>query len=130
MATDGPTPASCDQEIFQKGEPVAFLDGSSNAVENWVQEVAKKANARVDWHYSGGIAQVLHFGDMESRRRVEKAIVNMQEVDNPSVMRRLIAGSPGLYRKGVTEAPKGAVAGFMDPISGKQAYIVVDSSED
>lgn len=129
MATDGPDPKPCDQEIFQKGEPVVLLDGSSNAVENWVQEVAKKADARVDWHYSGGVAQVLHLGDMESRRRVEKAIVNMPEVDNPRVMRRLAAGSPGLYRRGVTETPKGAVAGFMDPVSGKQAYMV-DSNEE
>ena len=124
MATDGATPTSCDQEIFQKGEPVVLLDGSSNAVETWVQEIAKNANARVDWHYSGGIAQVIHLGDMESRRRVEKAIVNMPEVENPRIMRRLTASSPGLYRKDVTEAPKNAVAGFMDPVSGKQTYIV------
>lgn len=124
MATDGPTPKPCDNEIFQKGEPIALLDGSSNAVENWVQEVAKKANARVDWHYSGGVAQVLHLGDMESRRRVEKAIVNMPEVENPRVMRRIPSGSPGLYRKDVIQAPEGAVAGFMDPVSGEQAYMV------
>ena len=129
MATDGPTPAPCNQDIFQKGEPVVLLDGSSNAVENWVQEIAKKADARVDWHYSGGVAQVLHLGDMESRRRVEKAIVNMPEVNNPRVMRRLTSGSPGLCRRGVTEAPDGTVGGFMDPVSGEQVYMVNSDEE-
>jgi len=129
MATDGPTPAPCDTEIFEKGEPVALLDGSSNAVESWVQEVAKTAEARVDWHYSGGVAQIIHLGDMESRRRVEKAIVNMPEVENLRVMSRIPSGGQGLYRKGVTEVPDGAVAGFMDPTSGKQVYMVNTDGE-
>ncbi|KKS65627.1 MAG: hypothetical protein UV40_C0018G0004 [Parcubacteria group bacterium GW2011_GWA1_42_7] len=123
MATDGPTPTPCDQEIFEKGELIALLDGSSNAVENWVKEVAEKANARLDWHYTGGVAQVLHLGDMESRRRVERVAVDMPQVENPMVMRRIPADSPGLYRKGVTETPKNAIAAFMDPVSGEQAFI-------
>ena len=48
MSTDGPTPPPCDQEIYDKGNGVALLDGSSNAVERWVRAVAKKAEARVD----------------------------------------------------------------------------------
>ncbi|NQT49207.1 hypothetical protein HQ571_00780 [Candidatus Kuenenbacteria bacterium] len=123
MATDGPDPTPCDIEIFKEGKPVALLTGSSNAVENWVKEVARTANARVDWHYSGGVAQVLHLGDMDSRRRVEKAIIGMPKDENPRVRHRLPSGSEGLYRKGVTVAPKGAIASSMDPNTGEATYI-------
>lgn len=117
------TPAPCNQDIFHKGESIAILDGRSNAVEKWVRKVAKRAKSLVDWHYSGGVAQVLHLGDLESRRRVEKAIINMPETHDVRVMQRLPIGSSGLYRKDVTDVPKGAAAGFMHPVSGEQVYI-------
>lgn len=78
MATDGPTPPPCDDEIFKNGETVVILDGSSNAVERWVQSVAKQANARVDWHYFGGRANVLHLGDADSRQRVLATIRELE----------------------------------------------------
>lgn len=53
MATDGPTPPPCNDKIYNNGEGVCTLSGASNAIENWVKAVAKKANAKVDWHYSG-----------------------------------------------------------------------------
>jgi len=124
MATDGPTPPPCNQEIFQKGQPVAALDAPSNAAENWVQAVAKKARARVDWHYSGGIAQVLHLGDDESRARVEAAMDELEPTLKGTVMRRYRSGESGLYRKGITQTPPGAVASFMDPLTGEAAYMV------
>lgn len=74
MATDGPTPPPCDPEIFQKGDCVCEIMGSSNAVERWVKLVAQTANAKVDWHYAGGVAIVLHLGDKASRQRVLSAI--------------------------------------------------------
>jgi len=78
MATDGPTPPPCDPEIFQNGTTVCVLYAPSNAAERWVQSVAKKANARVDWHYFGGRANVLHLGDTESRQRVLEAIHDLR----------------------------------------------------
>jgi hypothetical protein len=78
MATDGPDPPPCNPEIFKNGRTVCVLDGSSNAVERWVQSVAKKANAQVDWHYSGGRANVLHLGDDDSRQRVLEVIENLR----------------------------------------------------
>lgn len=124
MATDGPTPPPCDQETFQNGQPVAAIDGSSNAVERWVQAVAKKARARVDWHYSGGIAQVLHLGDSESRARVEEAVDALKPTLKGTIMQRYQTGASGMYRKGVTETPPGAIAAFMDPLTGEAAYMV------
>lgn len=74
MASDGPTPAPCNDKIFKHGQTVCVVDGSSNAVERWVQAIAKKADAQVDWHYAGGRAMVLHLGDAASRDRTLVAI--------------------------------------------------------
>ena len=99
-------PQPCDQEIFQKGEGVCTLDGdwdeelgtSSQNVEQWVKSVAEKANARVDWHFSGGIASVLHLGDEASRKRVMRAIDELE----PLLKGRIFSkGTPAPYRKGV-----------------------------
>jgi len=100
VATDGPTPTPCDREIFHKGSGIAVLDGSSNAVERWVQSVAKRADARVDWHYSGGRANVLHLGDEESRQRALSAIDELKDELNGTI---LSVGGPALYRLGVGE---------------------------
>lgn len=100
MATDGPTPAPCNPDIFKKGRGVCVVDGSSNAVERWVQSVAKKANAQVDWHYSGGRANVLHLGDDASRQRVLNAI---NELEGELKGRILSVDGPALYRNGVED---------------------------
>lgn len=78
MATDGPTPNPCDPKIFQNGKSICVVHGSSNAVERWVQSIAKKANAKVDWHYACGQANVLHLGDENSRQRVIDAIKQLE----------------------------------------------------
>jgi len=124
MATDGPTPPPCDQEIFENGEPVLVFHAPSNAAENWVKSVAEKAQARVDWHYSGGDAQMLHLGDDESRARVEAAIDELEPTLQGNITRRYTPNEQGLYRQEVTHAPDGAVAGFMDSDSGKTFYVV------
>ena len=77
MSTDGPTPKPCDRKIFKNGECLAVLEGSSNRVERWVRSVAKKAKAKVDWHYAGGRAMVLHLGDAASRKRTLEAITEL-----------------------------------------------------
>lgn len=98
MATDGPTPPPCNPNIFNKGRGVCVVNGSSNAVERWVQSVAKKANAQVDWHYSGGRANVLHLGDDESRQRVLNAISELKDKLKGTI---LSIDGPALYRNGV-----------------------------
>lgn len=112
MATDGPTPAPCNPEIFKNGEGVCIVDGSSNAVECWVQAVAKKANAQVDWHYSGGRANVLHLGDADSRERVLNAINELESELDGSI---LSVNGPSLYRDG-DSVPEGTIA--IDPDFG------------
>lgn len=107
MATDGPTPPPCNPEIFEKGKGVCVLDGSSNAVERWVQKIAKAANAQVDWHYSGGRANVLHLGDDESRQRVLQAIKDLQSELKGTI---LSIDGPALYRNGVEDTNTGPTA--------------------
>jgi hypothetical protein len=124
MATDGQTPPPCNQEIFENGQTVVCLAAKSNAAESWVKAVAKKADARVDWHYSGGIAQVLHLGDDESRTRVEAAIDELEPTLQGTIIQRYKSDESGLCRKGVTQVPLGVVASFRDPHTGKTAYIV------
>lgn len=124
MASDGATPNRCDPEIFQKGEPVVLLDARSNAAERWVQAVAAAAGARLDWHYSGGVVQVLHLGDSNSRSRVEMAITRLEGTLEGTVMRQLPVGAKGLYRRGVTSAPDGAIASFYD--GGDSSTFIVE----
>lgn len=112
MSTDGPTPPPCNPDIFENGRGVCVVDGSSNAVERWVQAVAKKADAQVDWHYSGGRANVLHLGDDASRERVLSAI---QELEPELKGTILSVDGPALYRAG-DPVPDGTIA--IDPDLG------------
>ena len=111
MATDGPTPTPCNPNIFKNGKGVCIIDGSSNAVERWVQMVAKKANAQVDWHYSGGRANVLHLGNEASRQRVLNAIEELKGKLQGTILR---VDGPALFRNGVDEWPEGALAADPD----------------
>lgn len=112
MATDGPTPSPCDPEIFKRGDGVCVIDGNSNAIERWVKAVAKKANAKVDWHYSGGRGNVLHLGDNESRQRVLSAISELRGELKGTI---LSVGGPALYRRGIEDpAATGAIVREVD----------------
>jgi hypothetical protein len=62
-ATASPLPPPCAKDIFDKGVGLCILDARSAAAEAWVQKVAKLSGQRVDWHYSGGRANVLVLGD-------------------------------------------------------------------
>ncbi len=121
MATDGPTPPPCNPDIFKNGEGVCILAGSSNAVERWVQSVAKKADAQVDWHYSGGRANVLHLGDAESRQRVLNAI---EELKGNFEGQILSVDGPALYRAGDL-VPDGTIA-----VDHEAGFIVADLSKE
>ena len=127
MATDGPTPAPCDIEIFKNGKSIVMVTGSSNAVENWVRAVAKKADARLDWHYSGGIANILHLGDAESRTRAIEAMQALKSELKGTILRFVDVGANGLYREGVTPVPPGTVASFYT--GGQESTFVVDPNK-
>lgn len=72
--TDKRIPPPCDPMVFKKGETVCTVRGKSWAIERWVQNVSMRADARLDWYYNGGIADILYLGDQAGRGRVLTAI--------------------------------------------------------
>lgn len=94
----------CDPNIFRNGSPVFLLDARSAAAEAWVRALAQRTGVRIDWHYSGGIAQVLFLGTEEDRARIiEQRGPSNHEV---RVMRIFDSGAGGgLYRAGVDTLP-------------------------
>jgi hypothetical protein len=69
MATDGPTPAPCNSEVYQHGEVVFVTDSiSSNRMEQWVRNVAELSGQPVDWHFVGGRAVIKALGDISKVR--------------------------------------------------------------
>lgn len=66
MATDGPTPPACDNQIYSEGTTVFVGDTiGSCAIESWVKKIAATSGQRVDWHWCGGRANVLALGDLD-----------------------------------------------------------------
>lgn len=109
--------------------------GSSWQVEEWVREVARRSEAKVDWHYSGGIAQVLHLGDVQSRERVHRIMRKLEKrLDKGGyVMRYVGEGERGMYRDGdennpLAGVPDSAVAMSMGPLSGRQEWYCVSEN--
>jgi hypothetical protein len=65
MATDGPDPDPCEQEIYRKGTIVLQMHSvSSNRMEGWVKKIAKQSGQPVDWHLAAGWATVKALGDL------------------------------------------------------------------
>ena len=87
MATDGPTPAPCDKDIFELGHCV-FVTHTipSNAIEQWVQKIAKRSGQPVDWHYAGGRAVVLALGDLD---KVQEALEHFMPEHNELMKKEL-----------------------------------------
>lgn len=115
----------CDREIFENGAPLLLADtgpvGGAKKFEVWVQELARLSGQRVDWHYSGGIAQVLFIG---CRDKLVKVAESLELPEHCQILRWCDNASSGLYRAGVTEVPEGTVGGFIDPLTGKQTFMV------
>lgn len=104
--------APCDQEVFRHGRSLFAFDTwlcGARTFETWVRSLAFLSGQRVDWHYSGGIANVLVLGD---RQRVWEVAASGPMPAR--LMRIFNVEDPGLYRGGVTEVPEGTVAAFYD----------------
>jgi hypothetical protein len=102
MATDGPDPIPCDQEIYDRGEPVCMTHSiSSNRMEAFVRSVAVSTGQRVDWHFMGGRAVVLVIGDADKVRASIGARLSdlrkLQCESYPDLVEMFIDGSPVLW---------------------------------
>ena len=86
MATDGPTPAPCNREIFERGEVMFVTDSiSSNRMEQWVRNVAENSGQPVDWHFVGGRAVVKALGDtVKVRSAMDDLFPRLEELRRAS----------------------------------------------
>lgn len=107
----------CNSEIFSKGHSVATLDACRHRAEDWVQQASRLSGQPMDWHYSGGIANILYLGDYEKvagavqhlSTSLEQPMARLEhecgscsgEVHRPGHLLRFFgAGSHGPYRAG------------------------------
>lgn len=74
---------NCDKELFDHGHSVAVLDACRYRAERFVQAVAEKSGQRVDWHYSGGRANVLYIGDHAKVTEAIETCVSLLSDDLP-----------------------------------------------
>jgi hypothetical protein len=74
------TKENCKPTIFSKGIPVIILDGKSEPMEVLIQAAAKMLNMELDWHYSGGRAQVLLLGGQNEHGIATKWFQNNMKV--------------------------------------------------
>lgn len=89
MATDGPTPKPCNDKVFKEGEVMCVTHTiPSNAMEGWVQKVAKESGQPVDWHFFGGRAVVKALGDVG---KVREAIRKLTP-EHDELFRQAMAG--------------------------------------
>ena len=70
-------PVPCQDDIFKNGHTVFVIHHQlkSEYIEVWVKEVAKRSGEKVDWHYSGGHANILGMGDFEKIRNTIKEML-------------------------------------------------------
>lgn len=98
------TPGPCNAEVFRNGAHVAAIAQGSGArcwhVEELICKVARESGTRrqTDWHYSGGIAQVLTLGDADKVAGVLARLWPAFLAKWPDSMIRL--NGPALYRAG------------------------------
>ncbi len=96
----------CNADVFKNGQTICAVDGRSAPVEEWVKRVAAESGQAVDWHYSGGVANVLYVGDYE---RVLAAVETLQRSSDVRIMRMYEPTEKGLYRAG-DALPEGTIA--------------------
>jgi hypothetical protein len=87
MATDGPDPAPCAQDIYRDGTVVHQVHSvSSNRMEGWVRKVAADSGQRVDWHFFAGWAVVKAIGDIDAvDAAIEKNLPELERLQASSM---------------------------------------------
>lgn len=107
----GTTPEPCNSKIFKRGVSVAQIaqaDGMRSwHIEEFVKLIASETKTATDWHYSGGIAQVLTLGDP----KVVAAAITAKwpAFAAPYPNARCATGLPARYRADVDELPDGVI---------------------
>ncbi len=97
----------CDPEVFRNGKGICSFHTRSFVAEAWVQKVREESGQRVDWHLSGGYANVLYIGDYGMVHAAVQKLLPELEADATARtqhglerFRIFDKGSHGLYRAG------------------------------
>ncbi len=107
----------CNSDIFKNGHGICEITGWAHDIEPWVKLVAAESGQQVDWHYSGGIANVLYLGGhakvLEAVKKLRRKLVATKagEKDPPFILRIHGARAHGRYRQG-DEVPDGVIGFF------------------
>lgn len=97
------TPPPCDPKIFMEGAPICTFSASPRDIEDWIEKVRRESGQQVDWHFSGGYAQVLFIGKY---RKVKAAIEKLRpELKDAEQFVLLPKDARGRYRRGVMAPP-------------------------
>ena len=99
----------CDSKVFKSGTTILTADThecGATGFEEWVVAVRKASGQPVDWHYSGGIANMLFLGDKE------KVVAAIQSIPCSANIRQEYFDRlpPPIYREGVSPVPRGTIA--------------------
>lgn len=106
LPAPGRDSSCCDGDVFKYGHSICALDARSEDAERWVRAVAAESGHRVDWHYSGGRANVLYLGDYA---RVRAAVDRLAPQLVGTVLRVYGEEAHGPYRAG-DPLPPGVLA--------------------
>ena len=100
----------CDPEVFKHGQGICALHARSRIIEPWVVKVRAESGQKVDWHMSGGYANILYLGDYAKvRAAIERLKPELEAAcladteEHPcklEAFRIFPEGSHGLYRAG------------------------------
>lgn len=69
--------------------------GGSNAIERWVQKIAKVSGELVDWHFAGGRVMVLALGNLD---RVKAAIRSLMSEHDEMFLRDMDERDRAYYK--------------------------------
>ena len=88
-----PSSAPCQDDIYKNGTCLFVTHSiSSDSIEAWVKQVAKKSGQPVDWHFAGGRARILALGDLD---KVKQAICDL--IDNHDYRFKQALADDGLF---------------------------------
>jgi len=114
------SPTPCSKRVFEKGQSIILASTDNCGAEEfeaWIVKVRELLSqsfllwdkTEIDWHYSGGVANVLYVG---CREDVEKALKQLLPECPAQILRFVSDMEVGPYRAEVTPVPKGAIAAF------------------
>ena len=73
--SDLDTLAPCEQDTYQNGKLVAWIDGGKMSVQGMVDEANRWTENKMDWHYVGGRAVIKTLGEpVDALKALERAL--------------------------------------------------------